>query len=74
MASEYLINKIKHQATRLQDGLNFFQITCKRTQALEFISRRIYGYTSWNNVSGNSVDLNLSYAWLCLRFHINSMT
>ena len=59
MASEYLINKIKHQATRLQDGLNFFQITCKRTQALEFISRHIYGYTSWNNVSGNSVDLNL---------------
>ena len=56
MASEHLINTIKQQATRLQQGLDFFQITSKRTQALEFISRHIYGYRSWNNVTGNSED------------------
>lgn len=74
MASEHLICTIKHQSSRLQLGLGFFQIPIKRTQALEFVARHIYGYNSWNSVAGNSEDkvidttytnLNRQVAKLC---------
>lgn len=54
MASEHHISIIKQQASRLQQGLAFYRISMKRTQALEFISRYLYGYSAWNVVTGHS--------------------
>lgn len=56
MASQTIISDIKSFSTSLRDTLSELDIDLKHTKALEFTARQIYGYPSWNHVTGNSPD------------------
>ena len=56
MATEKLIERSKQQANLLIAALEEAQLPIKRTKALEYIARHLYGYASWNVLTGNSKD------------------
>lgn len=67
MASPHLVSTIKQQATRLQTTLECLGLPRpKRTQALEFVSRHLYGYNSWNSATGNGKDHTIDTRYTAL--------
>jgi len=59
MASEKLITRSKRQANFLISALEEVDLPLKRTKALEYIARHLYGYPNWNVLTGNSQDLEI---------------